>query len=132
VTGATRASAGADTEGFTLVEVLVAFAIVALVAIFAIRISGDVIVGGRRVGAVDTLIDEAEGIVQVRAAAGTLRAGIEQGRFSDGRAWTLEATDLGAALGWSNLPPFWRVRLREGGPTGRPIYTTTVAEALGG
>lgn len=119
-------------DGFTLVEVLVAFAIVALTAIFVLRIGGEVAVRGQRVLAVDTEIDEAEGIVQLRVAAGTLRPGLEQGRFSDGTAWTLEATDMGPMLGWQNLPPLWRVRLREGGPNGRLLYATLLAEGLGG
>lgn len=119
-------------DGFTLVEVLVAFAIVALATMFVIRINGDIVARGQRVEAIDTVIDEAESIVQVRAAAGALRAGTERGRFSDGRIWSLEVGDIGPMVGWQNLPPLWRVRLREGGADGRVIYTTLVAEGLGG
>ena len=119
-------------DGFTLVEVLVAFALVALATIFVIRIGGETAWRANRIGGLDTLIDEAEGIVLLRAVAGTLRAGTEQGRFSDGRPWTLSVVDAGPAIGWRNLPPLWRVRLREGGAEGRTIYTTLVAEGLGG
>lgn len=118
--------------GFTLVEVLVAFAIVALATMFVLRINGDILVRGQRVEAVDIVIDEAESIVQLRAAAGALRPGLEQGRFSSGQLWSLEVVDLGPMLGWRNVPPLWRVRLREGGTDGRVIYTTLVAEGLGG
>ncbi len=118
--------------GFTLVEVLVAFAIVALATMFVLRIHGDILARGQRVEAIDIVIDEAESIVQLRAAAGALRPGIEQGRFSNGRLWSLEVADIGPMLGWQKLPPLWRVRLREGAADGRVIYTTLVAEGLGG
>lgn len=127
-----KAPAAGPEDGFTLVEVLVAFAIVALCAVFVLRIGGEVVVRGQRVEAVDVVTDEAEGIVQLRAAAGTLRAGFEQGLFSNGRAWSLEATDIAPRLGWPNQRPLWRVRLREGGADGRLLYTTLVAEGLGG
>lgn len=119
-------------DGFTLVEVLVAFAIVALATVFIIQIGTETMTQGQRVEVIDTMTDEAETIVLLRAAAGTLRAGAEQGRFSNGRIWTLDVADIGPRIGWQNLPPLWRVQLREGGPNGRLIYTTLVAEGLGG
>ncbi|KQT49167.1 hypothetical protein ASG52_09345 [Methylobacterium sp. Leaf456] len=126
------AESSGTEAGFTLVEVLVAFAIVALATMFVLQIHGDILVRGQRVAAIDIVIDEAESIVQLRAAAGALRPGLEQGRFSNGRIWSLEVADIGPMLGWQNLPPLWRVRLREGGSDGRVIYTTLVAEGLGG
>ncbi|TGE01241.1 prepilin-type N-terminal cleavage/methylation domain-containing protein [Methylobacterium nonmethylotrophicum] len=119
-------------EGFTLVEVLVAFAIVALVSLTVIRLAGDMAVAGRRVETAAIRLDEAEGIVLLRAAAGSLRAGIEQGRFSDGQPWTLSVVDVGPALGWRDLPPLWRVRLALGGPDGSLVYATLIAGGLGG
>ncbi|MER2268234.1 prepilin-type N-terminal cleavage/methylation domain-containing protein [Methylobacterium oxalidis] len=118
--------------GFTLVEVLVAFALVSLGTLVALQIGGETARRGSQVELADVLVDEAEGIVLLRAAAGTLRAGREQGRFSDGRPWTLDVVEASAALGWRNLPPLWRVRLLEGGPNGRLVYATLIAGGLGG
>ncbi|TNC14471.1 type II secretion system protein [Methylobacterium terricola] len=130
----TRTSSGArDREaGFTLVEILVAFAVVSLMSLMVIRLSGEMTWGGRRIAAAELRLDEAEGIVLLRAAAGTLRAGTERGRFSDGQAWTLCVVDAGPVLGWRDLPPLWRVRLTLDGPDGSLIYATLVAGGLGG
>lgn len=118
--------------GFTLVEVLVAFAIVSLMSLTVIRLSGEMTGDGRRIAAAGLRLDEAEGIVLLRAAAGTLRAGLERGRFSDGQAWTLSVVDAGPVLGWRDLPPLWRVRLTLDGPDGRLVYATLIAGGLGG
>ncbi len=61
-----------------------------------------------------------------------MRPGIEQDASPTERSWTLEAADIGPLLGWQNLPPLWRVRLHEGGPDGRLLYGTLLAEGLGG
>lgn len=119
-------------SGFTLVEVLVAFAIAAIASIMVIRISADIVSGGRRVEVAGLHLDEAEGIVLLRATAGTLRAGFEHGTFSDGQPWTLSVADVGPRLGWQNLPPVWRVRLTLGGSDGGLVYTTLVSGGLGG
>lgn len=121
-----------DEAGFTIVEVLVAFALAAVATLLVIQAAGDAALGGRRIAAADLVLDECEGIVARRVADGTLRAGAEEGRFSDGRSWTLVAVDLGPSLGWRNLPPVWQVRLREGGPDGRLVYMTVVPGGLGG
>ncbi|TXM90172.1 hypothetical protein FV222_25770, partial [Methylobacterium sp. WL103] len=56
-------------EGFTIVEVVVAFAITALAMIAAIEVSGAVAMGVRRVEAARVASDEAEGVVLARFAA---------------------------------------------------------------
>lgn len=119
-------------EGFTLVEVLVAFAIVSLASVMVIRVAADMVSGTRRIEAAGFHLDEAEGIVLSRAAAGTLRAGLERGSFRDGTFWTLNVVDVGPRLGWQNLPPLWRVRLTLGGPDGNLVYSTLVSGGLGG
>lgn len=119
-------------DGFTLVEVLVAFAIVSLVCVMVIRLTGDMLSGSRRIESAGIHLDEAEGIVMLRAAAGTLRAGTEQGRFSDGRPWTLSVVEAGSQIGWQNMPPLFRTRLTLGGPDGSLVYATLIAGGLSG
>lgn len=118
-------------EGFTLVEVLVAFALVAIGMVLALQVAGSTGTGLSRVAAAEVFADEAEGIVALRVASG-LRPGLERGTFSNGEPWTLSVADVGPSLGWSRLPPLWRVRLTRGGPEGRAIYATLVAGGYGG
>lgn len=118
-------------EGFTLVEVLVAFALVALGLVMALQVGGSTGAGLGRLSAAEIVADEGEGIVALRVAAG-LRAGLEQGTFSNGEPWTLSVTDAAPSLGWTRLPPLWRVRLTRGGPDGRPVIVTLVASGYGG
>jgi general secretion pathway protein I len=115
-----------------LVEVLVAFALVALGTLLILRIGLETAARARHLDATDLLLDEAEGVVMLRVAAGTLHAGVEQGRFSDGRVWSLSTIDVGPAAGWHDLPPLWRVRLTEGGPDGQLVYMTLITGGLGG
>jgi len=115
-----------DEAGFTLVEVLVAFALVAIGMVGALQVAGNTGLGLGRVAAVDVVSDEAEGIVALRVAGG-LRAGLEQGAFSNGEPWSLSVSDVGREVGWPQVPPLWRVRLTRGGPEGRLVYVTLVA-----
>ncbi|MBE7243621.1 MAG: prepilin-type N-terminal cleavage/methylation domain-containing protein [Actinomycetospora chiangmaiensis] len=121
-----------DEAGFTLVEVLVAFAIVSLVSLMVIRVAGTMAAGHRRIAIAEVHLDEAEGLVRLRAAAGSLRAGSEQGRFADGYPWTLSVSDAGPRLGWQGLPPLWQVHLTQGGPEGSLVYATLIPGGLGG
>ena len=126
-----RAAPGAE-DGFTLVEMLVAFAIVALCTVTALEVSASLGRQGRRVEAALRAADEAQGVVWLRLAAGTLRPGEEAGRFTDGQPWVLSVSDIGPALGWRAVPPVWHVRLTRDDPRGPVVYETVVTAALRG
>ncbi|BCM84464.1 hypothetical protein [Methylobacterium indicum] len=117
----------AREDGFTTVEVLVAFAIAAAATIMAFEIAGTAAGAVRRLEARRIAADEAEGVVLRRLAEGPLRPGLIQGRFSDGTPWTLAILDLRPILGLGRAPPLWRVRVTAGGPDAPPLYATLVA-----
>jgi len=119
-----RESGGED--GFTLVEVLVAFAIAALGILLALQIAGEATLGLRRVAALRIEADEAEGVCLRRIADGALAPATVAGRFSNGRPWTLTVSDSRPALPAHGGPPLWRIRLTRGGPDGATLYTTLV------
>ncbi|GAB6845821.1 general secretion pathway protein I [Methylorubrum rhodinum] len=127
-----RSSSGSDADGFTLVEMLVAFAIVSLCTVSALDVAASL---GRQSGQVEAAlraVDEARGIVALRLAAGTLRRGAETGRFSDGQTWILDVADVGPRLGWHDVPPVWHVRLTRDAPRGPVVYETVLTVGLGG
>lgn len=119
-------------DGFTLVEMLVAFAIVALCTVTALQISASLTRQGAGVEAGLRASDEAQGIVWLRFALGSLRPGQESGRFSDGSPWVLTVTDVAPVLGWRDVPPVWHLRLTRDGPHGAIVYETVLAAGLGG
>ena len=129
--GPDRPGAGGE-DGFTLTEMLVAFALIALGTVTALQVAEAVGRQSRRVEAALVMSDEAEAVVTLRAAEGRLRTGLEAGRFSNGQPWTLEVADIGPVFGWRNLPPTWRIRLTSGGPGGALVYETILAAGLGG
>lgn len=115
-----------DEDGFTVVEVLVAFAIAAIGMILAMQIAGETVTGLRRAALWQAEADEAETICMARIASGPLVAGIGEGRFADGRVWTLTVSDVRTVLPERRGPAVWRLVLTLGGPEGRPVYTTLV------
>jgi general secretion pathway protein I len=115
-----------DEDGFTTVEVLVAFAIAAAATIMAFEIAGTAAGAVRRLETRRIAADEAEGVVLRRLAEGPLRPGLVQGRFSDGTPWTLAVLDLRPVLGLGRAPPLWQVRVAAGGSEARPLYATLV------
>ena len=117
---------GAGEEGFTTVEVLVAFGIAAAATVMAFEIAGTAAVAVRRLDARRVAADEAEGVVLRRLADGPLRPGLAQGAFSDGSPWTLSIVDLRPALGLGRVPPLWQIRVSGADPATAPVYTTLV------
>ncbi|MCF4125465.1 type II secretion system protein [Methylobacterium sp. SyP6R] len=115
-----------DEEGFTTVEVLVAFGIAAAATIMAFQIAGTAAAAVRRIEARRVAADEAEGVVLRRLAEGPLRPGLARGVFSDGTPWTLAVTDLRPALGLGRVPPLWQVRVT--GASTVPLYATLIPE----
>ena len=125
--GPGRALAGED--GFTVVEAVVAFAVAALGILLALQIAGETTLGLRHVAELRTEADEAEGVCLRLIAAGPLGPVTAEGRFSNGRPWTLIVTDSRPALPALPArrgPPLWRIRLTRGGPDGAALYTTLV------
>ncbi|TNC15851.1 type II secretion system protein [Methylobacterium terricola] len=115
-----------DEDGFTTVEVLVAFGIAAAATVMAFQIAGTAAGAVRRIEASRVAADEAEGVVLRRLADGPLRPGLLQGTFSDGTPWTLSIADLRPVLGLGRVPPpLWQVRVSRGG-TDAPLYATLI------
>lgn len=131
--GAEPAEAAAEA-GFTLVEILVAFAVAAAATILVLQIAGTVAGGVRRVEALRVVADEAEGVALRRLTEGPLRPGLVQGRFSDGSPWILSVEDVrpghgnGAqgGQGQARVPPLWLLRVSRAGPGNEPVYATLV------
>ena len=113
-----------DEDGFTTVEVLVAFGIAAAATVMAVQIAGTAAGAVRRIEASRVAADEAEGVVLRRLAEGPLRPGLVRGAFSDGTPWTLSIADLRPVLGLGRVPPLWQVRVSRGGAA--PIYATLI------
>ncbi|WP_267359951.1 MULTISPECIES: type II secretion system protein [unclassified Methylobacterium] len=113
-------------DGFTIVEVLVAFAVAALGILLALQIAGETTLGLRRVAALRIEADEAEAVCLRRVAAGSLSPGIVEGRFSNGQPWTLTVSDSRPVLPARRGPPLWRIRLSRGGLDGAALYTTLI------
>lgn len=113
-------------DGFTVLEVLVAFAVAALGILLALQIAGETTLGLRRVAALLVEADEAEGVCLRLIADGPLAPAIVEGRFSNGQPWTLTVRDSRPALPARRGPPVWRIRLTRGGPDGAALYTTLI------
>ncbi len=125
--GVRRPIPDSEEAGFTLAEVLVAFAIASLGTIVALETSGMTVSGIRRLETARVALDEAEGVALRYVATGPLRPGLAQGTFSNGTVWTLRVTDARPAYGQTRIPPLYLVRVTRGGPAGEPLYTTLVA-----
>jgi general secretion pathway protein I len=123
-----RSSAAGSEDGFTVVEVLVAFAIAALGMLMAVQIAGDTMAGLRRAAALHGEADEAESICLRRLGEGPLRAEVVEGRFASGQPWTLRVTNVRAALPSPRGPALWRMVLTRGGPDGPAVYTTLMPD----
>ncbi len=122
----------APEAGFTLVEILVAFAVAAAATTLVLQIAGTVAGGVRRVEALRVVADEAEGVALRRLTEGPLRPGLVQGRFSDGSPWILSVADVrpghgnGGQGGQARVPPLWLLRVSRAGPGNEPVYATLV------
>jgi type II secretory pathway pseudopilin PulG len=102
--------ANRQSEGFTLVEVLVAFTILAAAIVMLFEVYSD---GFRRLQLAReerSMTADGRALVAVIAHDNSLQAGKFKRRGTDGRTWTIEAKPLATETAdWSELRP---IRLR--------------------
>jgi general secretion pathway protein I len=115
-------------DGFTLVETIVAFAILALVMTAAVEIVGDGSVRQRRGEARMLALSDAQSELARLAATPTVLAGPAAGAFEDGYRWQRTAVPIPelAPIGGSHRP--FVVRLEVTVPDGHaaPVALTTI------
>ena len=124
-----------DEAGFTLVETVVAFAILALVVTTAIQVVGGGSVRARLAADRDTALVHAQSQLALLGATAQLPLGTSNGEFADGFEWRLEAVPaLGSSPASQSLVP-WNVEIevaRQGVPAGRiALRTVMLARAPG-
>ncbi|WP_132251216.1 PulJ/GspJ family protein [Methylobacterium segetis] len=121
------ASPDGGEAGFSLVEVLVAFAVASLTMIAAFQVFGES--ASRLVRSGDRLRQTEEAAALIAAlAAGPLVPGARQGRLRDGTPYLLIVEDAGASLGRAAIGTgSYRVMLRAGPAPGRLLLRTIVS-----
>lgn len=85
---------GGREDGFTLVEVLVAFFIAALTLTAALRVLGEGSTWARRGPDSAARLEEAASLLDTLVAAPQLGPGEQDGTFADGRRWRARVTDV--------------------------------------
>ncbi|MEA1832117.1 prepilin-type N-terminal cleavage/methylation domain-containing protein [Methylobacterium durans] len=127
-----RPAAEGPEAGFSLVEVLVAFAVTSLVMIAAFQVFGES--AGRLVRAGDRLRQTEEAAALLAAlAAEPLVPGSRTGRLGDGTSYRIRVEDAGAALGPHAVGSgTYRVELWVGPPPGRLVLRSVLAGGGGG
>ena len=114
--------------GFTLVEALVAFMIVALTLTMGLRVLGDGARAARRGPEQAERLDEAVSIMNGLLGADDLRPGTTEGRFADGQTWRSRVLVVTPLLFPKAKMSLMRVELYAGRESGgAPLLVTLAA-----
>lgn len=118
---------GGRQDGFTLIEVLVAFFIAALTLTAAMRVLTEGSGWARRGPAAAIRMEEALSILDTVMAAPSLGPGEQEGVFADGRGWRVRVTDITAAVLPQANGRLLRIDFFAGG--GTPLLTAAAVGA---
>lgn len=115
-----------DREGgFTLVEALVAFMIVALTLTMGLQALADGALWARRGPEQADRLDEAVSVINGILADAKLRPGMTDGHFADGEVWRARVTDVTASLAPHAKTALLRIELFTGPEAQRqPLLVT--------
>lgn len=119
-----RHDAGHAEAGFTLVEALVAFFIVALTLTLGMHVLADGAGWARRGPAQAAHIEEALSVMNGMVADPRLAPGDMEGVFRDGTRWHVAVTDVSAPVSGQPKPRLLRLALFLGRAGGRPLFVT--------
>ena len=125
---ASEAARRSDAEGgFTLVEAIVAFMIVAIVLIMGLKVLVNGATAAHTSPQVAERYEEAASLLDGLLADPRLRPGMREGRFADGQPWRIQVDDVTASVVPGSSAPLLKVALYDGAQVvGRPMVSTFI------